>query len=75
MAHILPIGFTPHYNLLWRFSTLYLPACVGLFFFIRAVLQDAPNVIERRYVPRFLQDTFEMRPQAEIARQKDGTQQ
>jgi len=61
MAHIVPIGFAPHYNLLWRFSTLYLPACVGLFFFIRAVLQDAPKVIERRYIPKLRKNSFEMR--------------
>jgi uncharacterized protein (TIRG00374 family) len=52
MANIVPIGFAPHYNLLWRFSTLYLPACVGLFFFIRTVLRDAPKIIERRYIPK-----------------------
>jgi uncharacterized protein (TIRG00374 family) len=61
MAHIVPMGFAPHYNLLWRFSTLYLPACVGLFFFIRAVLQDAPKVIERRYIPKLRKNSFEMR--------------
>jgi len=52
MAHIVPIGFAPYYNLLWRFSTLYIPACVGLFFLIRSVLRDTHTVIERRHAQK-----------------------
>jgi hypothetical protein len=52
MAHIVPIGFAPYYNLLWRFSTLYIPACVGLFFLIRTVLRDTREVIERRHAQK-----------------------
>ncbi len=48
MAEIVPIGFAPYYNLLWRFSTAYLGAIAGLFCLARALLQDAHNVIHRR---------------------------
>lgn len=48
MAPVVPIGFAPYYNLLWRFSTLYLPAFVGLFFLMRAGVQDAHKLVSRR---------------------------
>jgi uncharacterized membrane protein YbhN (UPF0104 family) len=52
MAHIVPIGFAAYYNLLWRFSTLYVPACVGLFLLTRTVLRDTHTVIERRHAQK-----------------------
>jgi len=52
MAHIVPIGFAPYYNLLWRFTTLFLPACVGLFFLLRTLLQDTHNIIERKHTQK-----------------------
>ena len=50
MSGIVSVGFAPYYNLLWRFTTLYLPAIVGLFFIFRTMLQDAHKVISRRRV-------------------------
>jgi hypothetical protein len=52
MAHLVPIGFVPFYNLLWRFSTLFIPACVGLLFLIRSLLRDTHTVIERRHAQK-----------------------
>ena len=52
MAHLVPIGFAPYYNLLWRFSTLFIPACAGLFILTRTLLRDTRKVIERRQVQK-----------------------
>jgi uncharacterized protein (TIRG00374 family) len=38
-------GFVPYYNLLWRCSTLYLPAIAGLLFLLWAILKDASRAI------------------------------
>lgn len=51
MAEVVPVGFTPYYNLLWRFSTLYLAALAGLFCLLRALLEDARRAIQGRNVP------------------------
>jgi uncharacterized protein (TIRG00374 family) len=40
-------GFVPYYNLLWRCSTLYLPAIAGLLFLLWAILHDTRNVVSR----------------------------
>lgn len=45
MAGVVPIGFAPYYNLLWRFSTLYLTAMAGLFCLLRALMKDAGQVV------------------------------
>lgn len=50
MSGIVSVGFAPYYNLLWRFTTLYLPAIVGLLFIFRTMLQDVHKVISRRRV-------------------------
>jgi uncharacterized protein (TIRG00374 family) len=47
MHGALPAGFTPYYNLLWRCSTLYLPAIAGLVFLSWAIIQDARRVVDR----------------------------
>ncbi len=47
MGGAMPIGFVPYYNLLWRFTTLYLPAIAGLFFLLRTIVQDARRVVGR----------------------------
>jgi uncharacterized protein (TIRG00374 family) len=47
MDGAMPIGFVPYYNLLWRFTTLYLPATAGLFFLLRTIVQDARRVVGR----------------------------
>jgi uncharacterized protein (TIRG00374 family) len=40
LANLVPIGFAPYYNLLWRCSTLYLPATAGLICLLRTIAQD-----------------------------------
>lgn len=47
MAEIVPAGFAPYYNLLWRLSTVYLAALAGLFCLLRAALEDARRVMNR----------------------------
>ena len=47
MNGAMPIGFVPYYNLLWRCSTLYLPAAAGLFFLLRTIVQDTRRVVGR----------------------------
>ena len=51
MANIVPDGFAPHYNLLWRFSTVYLAAIAGLVCLARAVGEDATNLLDQRRRP------------------------
>jgi uncharacterized protein (TIRG00374 family) len=48
MDGAMPTGFVPYYNLLWRCSTLYLPAMAGLLFLSWTIMQDARKVIGRR---------------------------
>jgi uncharacterized protein (TIRG00374 family) len=48
MAAVVPIGFAPYYNLLWRCSTFYLSAILGLFCIARAMARDVHTVILRR---------------------------
>ena len=47
MDGAMPIGLVPYYNLLWRGSTLYLPAIAGLLFLLRTIVQDARSVVGR----------------------------
>jgi uncharacterized protein (TIRG00374 family) len=47
MDGTMPLGFVPYYNLLWRCSTLYLPAVAGLLFLSRTIFQDARKAIGR----------------------------
>jgi uncharacterized membrane protein YbhN (UPF0104 family) len=48
MAEIVPVGFAPYYNLLWRFSTLYVGALAGMLCLTRALLQDARHLVRHR---------------------------
>jgi uncharacterized protein (TIRG00374 family) len=48
MAAIVPAGLAPFYNLLWRASTVYLPAGLGLLFLALTVLRDTRNILRRR---------------------------
>lgn len=48
MAAVVPIGFAPYYNLLWRCSTLYLSAILGLFCIARTMSHDVQTVILHR---------------------------
>ena len=47
MGGAMSAGFVPYYNLLWRCSTLYLPAIAGLLFMLWAILQDARRAVGR----------------------------
>jgi uncharacterized protein (TIRG00374 family) len=47
MHGTMPPGIVPYYNLLWRCSTLYLPAIAGLVFLLWAIMQDARRVVYR----------------------------
>jgi glycosyltransferase 2 family protein len=51
MANIVPDGFAPHYNLLWRVSTAYLAATAGLICLARALAEEARNVLHHRREP------------------------
>src|SRR5262249_27729757 len=41
MGDVVPTGFAPYYNLLWRLTTAYLPAMAGLFCLALALARDA----------------------------------
>lgn len=47
MGGAMPAAFVPYYNLLWRSSTLYLPAIAGLVFLSWAIIQNARRVVHR----------------------------
>jgi hypothetical protein len=51
MAAIVPAGLAPYYNLVWRASTVYLPAGLGLLFLVLTVLRDTRNILRRRVRP------------------------
>ena len=48
MAGIVPVGFAPYYNLLWRASTLYVPAMAGLLWVLQAIMRDVHGIARRR---------------------------
>jgi hypothetical protein len=48
MAEIVPPGFAPYYNLLWRFSTIYIGAMVGLLLILCAVVRDIKEIYGRQ---------------------------
>jgi uncharacterized protein (TIRG00374 family) len=48
MDGVMPTGLVPYYNLLWRCSTLYLPAMAGLLFMSWTITQDARKIVGRR---------------------------
>jgi len=47
MDSTIPTGFAAYYNLLWRSSTLYLPAIAGLLFLAWTIIHDARKVVCR----------------------------
>jgi uncharacterized protein (TIRG00374 family) len=47
MDNVIPASFAPFYNLLWRSTTLYLPAVAGLVFMSWTIIQDARRVVDR----------------------------
>jgi uncharacterized protein (TIRG00374 family) len=48
MAGILPNGFAPYYHLLWRGTTLYIPAIIGLLWIIQAIMKDIQGIVGKR---------------------------
>jgi uncharacterized membrane protein YbhN (UPF0104 family) len=48
MAQIVPIGFAPYYNLLWRFTTVYIGMLAGIVVLGRALVHDAQAFIHHR---------------------------
>ena len=48
MAAIVPAGLAPYYNLLWRASTVYLSAILGLLFLALTLLRDTRSVLQCR---------------------------
>jgi hypothetical protein len=40
MENIVPLGFAPYYNLLWRFSTVYIAAIAGIVLLIHRIMLD-----------------------------------
>jgi uncharacterized protein (TIRG00374 family) len=48
MSGIVPHGYAPYYNLLWRFTTVYLVATVGLLVVLGTVLSDMGKAYRQR---------------------------
>jgi hypothetical protein len=48
MWGIVPMGYAPYYNLLWRFTTVYFGAVTGLLILWVAVLKDMANVLRQK---------------------------
>jgi glycosyltransferase 2 family protein len=46
MGEVVSAGYAPYYNLLWRSSTLYLPALAGFACLALALLQDAGRAVQ-----------------------------
>ncbi len=47
MGGIVPLGFAPYYNLLWRFSTVYIGATAGLLLLFHRIILDMQRNIHR----------------------------
>lgn len=50
MGGIVPLGFAPYYNLLWRFSTVYISASAGLALLAHRLLLDMKKNIRRLHL-------------------------
>jgi hypothetical protein len=48
MSGIVPHGYAPYYNLLWRFTTVYLVATTGLLVVLGTALRDMGNVYRQQ---------------------------
>ena len=53
MGAIVPLGFAPYYNFLWRFSTVYVAAAAGLILLFRRIVADMQKGIHRRPGPEY----------------------
>jgi len=49
MGGIVPLGFAPYYNFLWRFSTVYVAATAGLILLFYRIVKDMQENIRRRH--------------------------
>ena len=49
MQDIVPLGFAPYYNILWRFSTVYIAATAGLILLGHRIVLDLRKNIHRRH--------------------------
>jgi uncharacterized protein (TIRG00374 family) len=48
MAAIVPAGLAPYYNLIWRTSTVYLSAVLGLLFLALTLMKDTRSILRHR---------------------------
>ncbi|HEY2990684.1 MAG TPA: lysylphosphatidylglycerol synthase transmembrane domain-containing protein [Candidatus Binatia bacterium] len=69
MSAIVPVGFAPYYNLLWRFSTAYVAALAGLVCLLHAVTRDLGKTVRHFRKPE------PQRNHLEIPQPADRTQQ
>ena len=51
MGEIVPLGFAPYYNFLWRFSTVYVAATAGLILLFHRIVTDMQKNIHLRHRP------------------------
>ena len=51
MGGVVPLGFAPYYNLLWRFSTVYVAATAGLILMFHRIVTDMQKNIHLRHRP------------------------
>jgi hypothetical protein len=51
MGSIVPLGFAPYYNLLWRFSTVYVAATAGLVLLFQRIVADMQKTIHHWHRP------------------------
>jgi uncharacterized protein (TIRG00374 family) len=51
MGAIVPLGFAPYYNFLWRFSTVYVAATAGLVLLAHRIVADMGKTIRRWHRP------------------------
>jgi len=49
MWGIVPMGYAPYYNLLWRFTTVYFGAVAGLLILWVAVIKDMRKVFRQKW--------------------------
>ena len=47
MGGIVPLGYAPYYNLLWRFSTVYIAAAAGIILIFHRAIMDMQRNIHR----------------------------
>jgi uncharacterized protein (TIRG00374 family) len=49
MGAVVPLGFAPYYNLLWRFSTVYVAAAAGLVLLFHRIVTDMREKFRPRH--------------------------